>query len=49
MQKSCFYNKYIHEKVIICTNTKKISGILDKITKEYKANNIHNKIGRGLL
>lgn len=26
-----------------------INGILDKITKEYKANNIHNKIGRGLL
>ena len=34
MQKSCLYNKYIHEKVIICRNTKKTSGILDKITKK---------------
>lgn len=26
-----------------------INGILDKIVKEYKENNIHNKIGRGLM
>lgn len=26
-----------------------INGILDKVVKEYKENNIHNKIGRGLL
>lgn len=26
-----------------------INGILDKIVKEYKQNNIHNKIGRGLM
>lgn len=26
-----------------------INGILDKIVKEYKSNNIHNKMGRGLL
>ncbi|RNC80208.1 MAG: transcription antitermination factor NusB [Winogradskyella sp.] len=26
-----------------------INGILDKIVKEYNANNIHNKIGRGLM
>ena len=26
-----------------------INGILDKITKEYKEENIHNKIGRGLM
>ena len=26
-----------------------INGILDKIVKEYKANNLHNKIGRGLM
>ena len=26
-----------------------INGILDKIVKEYKSNNIHNKIGRGLM
>ncbi|MFD1063538.1 transcription antitermination factor NusB [Winogradskyella litorisediminis] len=26
-----------------------INGILDKVVKEYKAQNIHNKIGRGLM
>ena len=26
-----------------------INGILDKIVKEYKENNVHNKIGRGLM
>ncbi|RZN83236.1 MAG: transcription antitermination factor NusB [Winogradskyella sp.] len=26
-----------------------INGILDKVVKEYKQNNIHNKIGRGLM
>ena len=26
-----------------------INGILDKIVKEYKTNNIHNKVGRGLM
>ncbi|WP_073081462.1 transcription antitermination factor NusB [Winogradskyella jejuensis] len=26
-----------------------INGILDKIVKEYKENNIHNKVGRGLM
>ncbi|MBT8244858.1 MAG: transcription antitermination factor NusB [Winogradskyella sp.] len=26
-----------------------INGILDKIVKEYKLNNIHNKVGRGLM
>jgi len=26
-----------------------INGILDKIVKEYKQNNIHNKVGRGLM
>lgn len=26
-----------------------INGILDKIVKEYKENNLHNKIGRGLM
>jgi len=34
MQKSCLYDNYIDEKVIICTNTKKITGILDKITRK---------------
>ena len=26
-----------------------INGVLDKIVKEYKSNNIHNKVGRGLM
>ena len=26
-----------------------INGILDKVVKEYKSDNIHNKVGRGLM